>query len=127
MRKTVAGKPSSQLAGGPGSSAKIDVGSKITDLRSAGLPADIAQKLFDEIVKQLKNIHGYTDAMIKEVVTSGVQSPRRTSNMPSRKKILDLTAVPIPKNMIKGVEKALNALFRGQGFEPVRLNQGPAM
>tara|TARA_R110000737_G_C14547561_1_gene480120 strand:+ start:44 stop:1330 length:1287 start_codon:yes stop_codon:yes gene_type:complete len=119
---------SSKMAGAP-SDAKIPVKELIGKLATAGLPPDVSQQLFDEIVKQLKDIHGYGDAAIKEQAgalkgVAAQQSARTTSNMPSRKKTLDLDAVKIPKNMRKQVEQVLNDFFSKHGFTSVSLGQG---
>ena len=121
---------SSEMAGAP-SDAKIPVKELIGKLAAAGLPPDVSQQLFDEIVKQLKDIHGYGDAAIKEQAgalrgVAAQQSARTTSNMPSRKKTLDLDAVKIPKNMRKQVEQVLSDFFSKHGFTSVSLGQGAA-
>ena len=114
---------SSEMAGAP-SDAKIPVKELIGKLAAAGLPPDVSQQLFDEIVKQLKDTHGYGDAAIKEQAgalrgVAAQQSARTTSNMPSRKKTLDLDAVKIPKNMRKKVEQVLSDFFSKYGFTSV--------
>ena len=121
---------SSEMAGAP-SDAKIPVKELIGKLAAAGLPPDVSQQLFDEIVKQLKDIHGYGDAAIKEQAgalrgVAAQQSARTTSNMPSRKEALDLDAVKIPKNMRKQVEQVLSDFFSKHGFTSVSLGQGAA-
>jgi hypothetical protein len=122
-------EPSSKMAGVP-DDAKIPVKELIGKLAAAGLPTDISQQLFGEIVKQLKVIHGYGDAAINEQAgalkgVAAQPSARTTSNMSSRKKVLDLDAVKIPKNMRKQVEQVLGDFFSKYGFTSVSLGQGP--
>jgi polyhydroxyalkanoate synthesis regulator phasin len=120
---------SSKMAGAP-SDAKIPVKELIGKLVAAGLPPDVSRQLFDEIIKQLKDKHGYGDAAIKEQAgalkgVAAQPSARTTSNTPSRKKVLDLDAVKIPKNMRKQVEQVLSGFFSKYGFTSVSLGQGP--
>lgn len=120
---------SSEMGGKPDKN-KIPVRPMIAKLLGAGLPVEIANQLGKEIINQLKSVHGYSDAMIKEELEEVVfkqPNPRKTSNLPSRKKVLDLTAVKVPKNMLVDIEKLLNDMVSDFGFKGVRLAQGPAV
>lgn len=121
---------SSSAMGGKPDQNKIPVRPMIAKLLGTGLPVEIANQLGKEIINQLKSVHGYTDAMIKEELEEVVfkqPNPRKTSNLPSRKKILDLTAVKVPKNMLVDIENLLNDMVSDFGFKGVRLAQGPAV
>lgn len=119
--------PSSKQ-GGAADTQKIPVRPMIAKLLGVGLPTEIANELGKEIINQLKTVHGYTDSMIQEELEEVVfkqPNPRTTSNLPSRKKILDLSTVKIPKNMVKDIENLLSDMFSSYGFKGVQLGQGP--
>ena len=120
----------SSKQGGPADTKKIPVRPMIAKLLGAGLPTKIANELGKEIISQLTNVHGFGEASIQEQAggLKGVArqpSARRTSSMPSGKKVLDLSAVKIPKNMVQNIENLLSDMFSSYGFRGVKLGQGP--
>jgi hypothetical protein len=123
-------EPSSRLAGTP-DQAKIPLRTLIGKLVTAGLPQEIAVKLFREIDKQLTTVHGFSKGSIKEQAgalkgVAAQPSARRTSNMPSRRgRSLDLAAVKIPKNMAPDVKNILQQMFSKFGLSDIRLGIGP--
>lgn len=93
----------------------IELESVIKKLMGAGLEAEVAEKLYDELVGQLVNVHGIDRSIIAEIALSKA-APARQGRMSTKGKVVDLSAVKIDDGDVADVKRVLDSLLRPHGL-----------